>query len=138
MGIVITTYGKILSGWNRKNGPVVVDRDNKYRVTFSIAVPYNAVQKEQFARMRELKRLLEQTDYKTLKHSEGEISEEEWEKAKAERAAWRAEINEIQKSFVEPTISREEIDEAERKAMEVLKSHMPKADEIESIEGAEE
>lgn len=45
--------------------------------------------------------LLAQTDYKALKHSEGVISDEDYEPIKTERQTWRDEINELQKLLEE-------------------------------------
>lgn len=42
------------------------------------------------------KQMLEQTDYQALKYAEGEIPEDEYAEMKAQRAAWRAEINELE------------------------------------------
>lgn len=47
-------------------------------------------------RIAELKRLLAQTDYEAIKYAEGELSAEEYAPYKAERAQWRAEINELE------------------------------------------
>lgn len=47
-------------------------------------------------RIAELKRLLTDTDYKAIKYSEGLISEEEYSEVKAQRQAWRDEINILQ------------------------------------------
>ena len=44
----------------------------------------------------ELKRRLAETDYKTLKYVEGELSEEEFLIEKSVRALWRAEINRLE------------------------------------------
>lgn len=43
-----------------------------------------------------LKSLLTDTDYQAIKHSEGVISDEDYAPIKAQRAAWRARINELQ------------------------------------------
>ena len=51
-------------------------------------------------RISELKMLLTQTDYKVQKYMEGQLTEEEWAIAKAERQAWRDEINELEKSVI--------------------------------------
>lgn len=48
------------------------------------------------ARIAELKQLLSDTDYKAIKYAEGLISEEEYAETKAQRQAWRDEINELQ------------------------------------------
>lgn len=43
-----------------------------------------------------LKQLLSNTDYQAIKHSEGEMSEEEYAPIKEKRARWRARINELE------------------------------------------
>lgn len=43
-----------------------------------------------------LKAKLRDTDYKAIKFAEGEMTAEEFEPVKAERRAWRAEINELE------------------------------------------
>lgn len=43
-----------------------------------------------------LRTKLEQTDYITLKYTEGEISEEEFQIAKVQRAQWREEIRRLE------------------------------------------
>lgn len=50
-------------------------------------------------RIRELKQLLANTDYKVQKYLEGQMSEDEWTTAKAERQAWRDEINKLEEEF---------------------------------------
>lgn len=47
------------------------------------------------------KQLLLQTDYKALKHSEGAITDEEYAETKAQRAEWRARINELEEELPE-------------------------------------
>ena len=42
------------------------------------------------------KNKLRSLDYLTNKYVEGELSEERWEEVKAQRKAWRAEINELE------------------------------------------
>lgn len=49
-----------------------------------------------FARILELKKKLAETDYKLMKFMEGELSEEEYAPIKAQRQAWRNEINELE------------------------------------------
>lgn len=48
-----------------------------------------------------LRMLLNQTDYKCLKHSDGALTDEEYAEAKAQRAAWRAKINELEAELIE-------------------------------------
>ena len=43
-----------------------------------------------------LKQNLADTDYKAIKYAEGLISEEEYQKTKAQRQAWRDEINRLE------------------------------------------
>ena len=45
------------------------------------------------ARISELKRLLAESDYKAIKYAEGFIPEDEYAPIKAQRQAWRDEIN---------------------------------------------
>ena len=45
------------------------------------------------AKIIRLKLKLKQTDYQALKFAEGELSEREFAEIKAQRKAWRAEIN---------------------------------------------
>lgn len=47
-------------------------------------------------RILELKQNLLNTDYKAIKFAEGLISEEEFAEAKAQRQAWRGEINRLE------------------------------------------
>jgi len=43
-----------------------------------------------------LKILLRDSDYKALKHSEGAISDADYEPIRQQRAEWRARINELE------------------------------------------
>lgn len=47
----------------------------------------------------ELKMKLTATDYKAIKYAEGEMSASEYAPIKAERAAWRARINELEEEL---------------------------------------
>ena len=47
-------------------------------------------------RISELKTLLKDSDYKAIKYAEGAISESEYTITKAERQAWRDEINTLE------------------------------------------
>lgn len=112
--MIITRNGKIIDFFLRENGIVVKDGD------FSICLEYDNLQRAQYARIKELKELLSESDYKALKYADGALSEEEYAPTRAQRSGWRAEINEIEKSFREPTITKEEMLEAENKALENL------------------
>ena len=118
--LIIYSDGNLVPSntWWRSEGPIFHDKDSPYRNDFYIALPYSPEQKKQYARLVELKNNLTATDYQPSKYIEGEYTEEEWEEKKAQRAAWRNEIREIEKDFVDPSISLEEMREAERKAME--------------------
>lgn len=50
-------------------------------------------------RINELKQLLTDSDYKAIKFAEGQMTEEEYAPIKAQRQAWRDEINELEESI---------------------------------------
>lgn len=52
----------------------------------------------------ELKAQLAATDYKAIKHSEGLISEEDYAPIKAQRQAWRDQINVLEAQATEPAV----------------------------------
>ena len=54
---------------------------------------------EALGRIAELKANLARTDYEAIKYAEGEMSEEDYAPFKADRKAWRAEINELEESL---------------------------------------
>lgn len=109
--MIITKTGDIIDYFLRENGIVIKDGD------FSICLEYDDVQKKQYSRIAELKQLLSESDYKALKFSDGVLTEIEYAPIRTMRQGWRDEINEIEKTFHEPTITREEMDEAEAKAI---------------------
>lgn len=51
---------------------------------------------KRIARICELKKLLADSDYKAIKYAEGLISETEYTITKAQRQAWRDEINALE------------------------------------------
>ena len=99
-------------------GPAFDDPESPYRPDFLVVIPYTNKQKKQWRQILELKNQLSATDYWDNKYIEGEYTEEEWAEKKAQRMAWRNAVREIEKDFVEPTMTLEEMREAERKAME--------------------
>ena len=119
MELIINTKGEILGAWFRKDGCLIHDRDTKYGYDFAIGVDYNEEQKSRYAEIKQLKKFLERTDYKALKYADGCYSEEEYAPIRAQRADARARINALE--FDEPTLTREEIENAERLAIEKLK-----------------
>lgn len=46
-----------------------------------------------------LKQLLTNTDYKAIKHSEGEMTDEEYAPTRTQRVEWRERINELEKEL---------------------------------------
>ena len=50
-------------------------------------------------RISELKQKLQETDYKAIKYAEGELSVEEYAETKAQRRAWREEINKLEEEL---------------------------------------
>lgn len=119
--MIIDKQGNILERWERKNGRAIRDVDNEYGIGFHICIPYTDEQKTMYAEIRELKKYLEATDFRALKYADGCYTEEEYAPYKNARANARARINEIEESFIEPTLTRKEMDEAERLAIEKLK-----------------
>lgn len=119
--MLIDTNGNIRRAWVRGNGPIVKDKasDNPYNIDFAIAISYTDEQKKAFRDIWDLKQYLKATDYKAIKYAEGAISEAEFAPIKEARANARERINEL--TFPEPTLTRAEIDEAERLAMEKIK-----------------
>lgn len=120
--MIIDKNGELLEFWERKNGRVIKDTDNQYDIAFHICIPYTDEQKEQFAKIKALKKYLADTDFRALKYADGCYTEEEYRPYKEARAATRAEINAIEKEFIEPTLTREEMDRAEELAMNKFKA----------------
>lgn len=109
IGLIIDRNGRPVDSYNLDYGIVV--HDGKY----SICLDYE--NEEDVPRKREIAKLkgeLFAGDYKTIKHMEGLISDEEFETIKAERQAKRDRINELQSLITDPTISREEMDKIEK------------------------
>jgi len=55
-----------------------------------------AKESERLARIAELKRMLDETDYIVLKIAEGSATKKEYAEKIAQRQAWRAEINDLE------------------------------------------
>lgn len=51
---------------------------------------------KRYWRYRDLKKFLADTDYKVFKYAEGLLTDEEYASIKAQRQAWRDEINELE------------------------------------------
>lgn len=60
-----------------------------------VFIPYTQEELKQ-QRIRDLKQKLFDTDYIALKYAEGVLSEENYASMKAQRQAWRDEINELE------------------------------------------
>ena len=113
--MLIDRYGNILPGYVMVNGIIIDDGD------FEIALDYedtNSVECKK--KVKELKRLLEKTDYKAIKFSDGALSEEEYAPIRKQRQEWRDEINKLEPQIIAPTITREELDKAEEIARKKL------------------
>lgn len=119
--MVIDSKGNIKQAWIRGNGCLIHDKaeSNPYKIDFAIGINYTEQQKAAFIEICSLKKYLKQTDYKAIKYAEGVISETEYAPIKQARANARERISEL--TFPEPTLTRAEIDEAERLAMENIK-----------------
>lgn len=117
LSMIIDTAGTEYPAWFREDGKLIFDEENKYNIKFAIGVRYSEEQKELFRRKKELKKYLKDTDFRALKYADGAYTEEEYKPYREARAAARAEINAIEEKFIEPTLTREEMDEAEELAM---------------------
>ena len=88
-----------------------VDKGEVYQDRYEL---YTEREIEIWDRISELKRNLSNTDYVAIKFFEGWITEEEYASIKAQRQAWRDEINELEQedaSFDE--LPNEDIEEEE-------------------------
>lgn len=56
----------------------------------------NTPRNQKLARIAELKHFLRDSDYKLFKYQDGDLTEEEYAPIKAQRHAWRAEINQLE------------------------------------------
>lgn len=120
--MIIDKDGNTYSSWWSGTGPLIEDKENKYGILFKIGMFYTKEQTRQHLRIDELKRNLAASDYRVMKYADGEYTAEQYEPYRLQRAAWRAEINEIEKNFVEPTLTREEIERAiENAALSIKK-----------------
>lgn len=78
--------------------PEVVEHDETEEI--KVYIPYTDEELRKIAaeaRIEELKSLLRASDYKAIKYAEGVISTEEYAPVKAERQAYRDEINDLEK-----------------------------------------
>ena len=110
--MIIDKDGNIMSAVLLQYGIIV--EDIQPDITFHIFLPYE--NEDDIARKAEIlscKEYLINTDYKTQKYIEGQLTDEEWETAKAQRQAWRDRINELEALITNPTITDDEIKAAE-------------------------
>ena len=96
----IETYNEdktqVLTDVDETKGKITLDiKDGKFIKVFK---PYS---QEVINNMRinELRNLLANTDYKAIKYAEGQFSEEEYAPIKAQRQAWREEINQLEEQI---------------------------------------
>ena len=117
--MIIDKDGNVMSAVLLQYGIIV--EDVQPDITFHIFLPYAS--DEDVARKAEIlscKENLTNTDYKTHKYIEGQLTDDEWKAAKAERQAWRDRINELETLITNPTITDDEIKAAEKTAREKL------------------
>ena len=80
------------------SSPEVIEHDETEEI--KVYIPYTDEELQKItaeARIEELKRLLRASDYKAIKYAEGVLTDEEYAPAKAERQAYRNEINDLEK-----------------------------------------
>ena len=92
------TFPEGLSRWLENN-----DAHLEYRSETEASIVYmislNSEEMRNQARISRLKVMLADTDYVAIKHSEGWITEEEYAPIKAQRQAWRDEINQLEEEL---------------------------------------
>lgn len=71
---------------------------------------FNEYRKKYF-RVKELKQQLSALDYQTLKHVDGQMTDEEYEPIKQQKIAYRAEINELEAQMRELVVPDDETEE---------------------------
>ena len=71
-----------------KNGKAILDNSGDYTE--------EAKRLKNLAKIDKLKKKLSDTDYMCLKHMDGALTDEEYAKTKAQRQAWRDEINQLE------------------------------------------
>ena len=72
--------------------------DAKRNTEIQVKKEYEQPQEElDKLRIAELKQCLFNTDYKAIKYAEGLMTDEEYAETKAQRQAWRDEINKLEK-----------------------------------------
>lgn len=102
----------VIRSWRKRplrDGEPVYDVKDPYRIRLGFdrlvdgeivrdEAGYKAALEKQVKRVRIqfLKSELAKSDYKALKHLEGELSDEEWEETKRQRREWRDEINRLE------------------------------------------
>lgn len=106
MKIYLILNGTLITGYSLEavEGAPCVEIDNPSTIKLGIdtfeggviiskVVPTEITKQK---RINELKALLSETDYMCLKHADGELTDEEYAIVKAQRHAWREEINELE------------------------------------------
>ena len=82
--------------WCSENNATIELIEGEYVI---VAIPEPTEEEKAQARIAELKRQLSDTDYVALKIAEGSATTEEYADVIAQRKAWRAEINELEKTI---------------------------------------
>lgn len=118
--IITNRNAEILTAWLSRDGVLHHDYDNPYGIHFAIGLNYDEEQSKKAAEIQACKQMLKETDYQAIKFSDNALTEEEYAPIRAQRASWRARINEIEKDFVPPSITREEMDVIERSIVDQL------------------
>jgi hypothetical protein len=91
----------VFEGWGYMNGefiqPTPPDENFVYDPDSGLVMlKYDLLYRKVSLQIQELKSKLDATDYKAIKYAEGLLSDEEYAEARAERQAWRNEINALE------------------------------------------
>lgn len=75
----------------------------QFNVANKTIIPYDnshdILVRQNQLRIYDLKKKLADTDYKVIKYTEGELTEEEYTPVRDQRKVWRAEINKLEKTL---------------------------------------
>lgn len=83
--------------WCNQNNYVILEDDDHY---FCVSCEPTEAEKTAL-KIKQLKQMLADTDYKAIKYAEGYISAEDYAETKAQRQAWRNQINELEQLLEE-------------------------------------
>lgn len=99
--VTIENYAETIKWCNDNNAKLEeIESKGEERQFKIVEIPEPTEEELKQARIDELKSKLQETDYVVIKIAEGEATQEEYAEVLAQRKAWRAEINDLEKENV--------------------------------------